>query len=141
VPLATNSFIVPGNATLERAPTKSEATSTTRRAEPDRKIPLTRETWGHLSSLPDHFERYGSDFKAKDPDDYARMAWEFQQPAKGEGLLIKLDSGGVTRIYDPKSGALDAHNRNGTSKTFFKPNSRDYFECQPGELVRPNGRN
>jgi hypothetical protein len=142
VPLATNSFIVPGKTFRERAPPNaSEATSTTRGAEAARKAPPARETWGDLRSLPDHFERHGRDFKAKDADDYARIAWEFQQGAKAKGLLIKVDSDGVTRIYDPKSGALGAYNRDGTTKTFFKPNSRDYFERQPGELVRPKGRN
>ena len=142
VPLATNSFIVPGKTIRERAPpSASEAASTGRSAEPVRKAPPTRETWGNLPSLPDHFERHGRDFNAKNADDYARMAWEFQQRAKVEGLLIKVDSEGVTRIYDPKSGAFAAYNRNGTTRTFFKPNSRDYFERQPGELVRPKGRN
>ena len=142
VPLATNSFMVPGKTIRERAPpSASEAASTGRSAEPVRKAPPTRETWGNLPSLPDHFERHGRDFNAKNADDYARMAWEFQQRAKVEGLLIKVDSEGVTRIYDPKSGAFAAYNRNGTTKTFFKPNSRDYFERQPGELVRPKGRN
>ena len=142
VPLATNSFIVPRETSRERAaPNASGATSTARRAEPVRKPPPTHETWGNLPSLPDHFERHGHDFNAKDADDYARMAWEFRQRAKADGLLTKVDSEGVTRIYDPKSGAFAAYNRDGTTKTFFKPNSRDYFDRQPGELVRPKGRN
>lgn len=142
VPLATNSFLVPGKTSHERAPPNaSGATSTTHKAEPTSRAPPTRETWGYLPSLPDHFERHGHDFNAKDADDYARMAWEFRQRAKAEGLLTKVDSEGVTRIYDPKSGAFGAYNRNGTTKTFFKPNSRDYFDRQPGELVTPKGRN
>jgi hypothetical protein len=142
VPLATNSFIVPGKTVRERAsPKASEAASATRGAEAVRKAPPARETWGFLPSLPDHFERHGRDFKAKDADDYARMAWEFGQRAKAEGLLTKVDSEGVTRIYDPKSGAFGAYNRDGTTKTFFKPNSRDYFDRQPGELVRAQERN
>ena len=36
--------------------------------------------------------------------------------------------------------AFAAYNRNGTTKTFFKPESRDYFERQPGELVKPPRR-
>jgi len=142
VPLATNSFIVPGKISRERAlPEASEVTSSPRKAEPAGKAPSTRETWGHLPSLPDHFERHGRDFNAKDADEYARMAWEFRQRAKAEGLPTKVDAEGVTRIYDPKSGAFAAYNRNGTTKTFFKPNSRDYFDRQPGELVSPKKRN
>ena len=142
VPLATNSFTVPGTTARERAPPKpSEGTHTPGKAETAKKAPPTRETWGYLPSLPDHFERHGRDFNAKDADDYARMAWEFQQRAKIEGLPTKVDAEGVIRIYDPKSGAFAAYNRNGTTKTFFKPNSRDYFDRQPGELVRPKKRN
>ncbi len=142
VRLATNSFTVPGKTVRERAPPKAtEGTSAPRKAEPIGKAPPTRETWGYLPSLADHFERHGRDFNAKDADDYARMAWEFQQRAKVEGLPTKVDAEGVIRIYDPKSGAFAAYNRNRTTKTFFKPNSRDYFDRQPGELVRPERRN
>ena len=142
VPLATNSFIVPGIDTREQAPPEaSKATSEPRKTESAEKAPPTRETWGYLPSLPDHFERHGHDFNAKDADEYARRAWEFRQRAKTEGLPTKVDSEGVTRIYDPKSGAFAAYNRNGTTKTFFKPNTRDYFDRQPGDLVRPKKRN
>jgi hypothetical protein len=142
VPLVTNWFVVPGKTIHERAPpSTNEITRPALRTEPVKKAPPTRETWGYLPSLPDHFERHGQDFKAKDADDYARMAWEFRQRAKAEGLPTKVDSEGVTRVYDPKTGTFAAYNRNGTTKTFFKPNSRDYFDRQPGELVKPKGNN
>ncbi len=142
VPLATHSFIVPGRTTRERAPPDArEAASAQSKVEPAAKAPPTSKTWGHLPSLPDHFVRHGRDFKAKDVDDYARMAWEFRQRAETEGLPTKVDAEGVTRIYDRKSGAFAAYNRNGTTKTFFKPKNRDYFDRQPGELVRPKKRN
>jgi hypothetical protein len=140
VPLATNTFVVPGKSTRERAPAVSASNSPARPPEPAKKAPPTRVTWGHLPSLQDHFDRHGGDFKAKSPDEYARMAWEFRQRAKAEGLPVKVDDAGVMRIYDRKSGAFGAYNRDGTTKTFFKPNSRDYFERQPGELMKLKGR-
>ena len=140
VPLATNSFTVPGKGIREVAHPARDAIPTKGPAKAARKAPPTRETWAHLPSLLDHFARHGRDFNAKDADDYARMAWEFQQRAKAEGLPAKVDSEGVTRIYDPKSGAFAAYNRDGATKTFFKPNSRDYFDRQPGELVTLKGR-
>lgn len=142
-PLATNSFTVPGMNAGERArPRVSEFTSAPRQNEKlYGKAPPTRQTWGHLASLPDHFARHGRDFQAQNADDYARMAWEFRESAKVEGLPTKVDSEGVTRIYDPKTGAFGAYNPNGTTKTFFKPGSRDYFDRQPGELVPPEKRN
>ena len=101
------------------------------------KAPPTRETWGSLASLPDHFARHGADFAAKDAEDYARLAWEFRERAQAERLPAKVDETGVRRVYDPKSGAFAAYNRDGTTKTFFKPGSPGYFERQPGRTVAP----
>ncbi len=132
VPLATNSFTVAGAEETSVQVTAANPTATSKQL----RAPPTKQTWGNLPSLRDHFERHGSDFKAKNPDDYARMAWEFLQRAKAEGLPMKIDSDGVLRVFDPKSRAFAAYNRDGTTKTFFKPNSRDYFDRQPGELIK-----
>ena len=99
------------------------------------KAPPTRKIWANWASLPDHFARHGGDFHAKDADDYARMSWEFLQRAKADGLPAKVDEEGVLRVFDPKTGTFASYNRNGTTKTFFKPGSRDYFERQPGKAV------
>ena len=106
-------------------------------APPAGKAPPTRETWGSPASLPDHFARHGGDFGAKDADDYARMAWEFRERAQAERLPTKVDETGVRRVFDPKSGAFAAYNRDGTTKTFFKPGSPGYFERQPGRVIAP----
>jgi hypothetical protein len=142
VPLATNSFVVPGKTVRDQAQSSAGvAASPPSKAGPPKKTPPASETWGFLPSLRDHFERHGRDFNAKDADDYARMAWEFRQRAEVAGLPTKVDSEGVTRIYDPKTGAFGAYSRDGTTKTFFKPNSRDYFDRQPGVLVKRKGMN
>lgn len=97
--------------------------------------PPTRKTWGNVASLADHFARHGADFRAKDADEYARLAWEFGQKGKRGGLLAKVDDDGTLRVFDPKTGAFGAYNSDGTTKTFFKPNSRDYFARQPGRSL------
>lgn len=97
--------------------------------------PPARITWGNVASLPDHFARHGSDFGAKNAEDYARLAWEFLQRAKAEGFPAKQDETGVLRVFDSKTGAFAAYNRDGTTKTFFKPGSRDYFARQPGRNI------
>jgi pyocin large subunit-like protein len=97
--------------------------------------PPARTTWGNIASLPDHFARHGRDFGAKNPEDYARMAWEFLQRGKAEGLPAKQDETGVLRVFDPGSGAFAAYNRDQTTKTFFKPGNRDYFARQPGRSI------
>ncbi len=93
------------------------------------------QSWGNPASLPDHFARHGADFGARDAEEYARMAAEFLQRAKDEGLPAKVDRRGIVRVFDPRSGAFAAYNRDGTTKTFFKPGSRGYFERQPGKPV------
>ena len=145
--LATNTFTATGKAVgdqvtsrpslkpkrlLTSSPTNSEA------APPVKKVsaPPTRKIWGNYASLPDHFARHGEDFHAQDADDYARQSWEFLQRAQADGLPAKQDDAGVLRIFDPRSGTFASYNRDGTTKTFFKPGSRDYFERQPGAAVK-----
>lgn len=139
--LATNTFTATG-----KAPAKSSVTTTAvdkktvaaKKAVEKTELPpapSTRKIWANWASLPDHFARHGADFHAKDAEDYARMSWEFLQRAKADGLPAKVDEDDVLRVYDPKSGAFASYNRDGTTKTFFKPGSRDYFERQPGKAV------
>lgn len=88
--------------------------------------------WGNPATLPDHFARHGADFHARDAEDYARQAWEFNERAKRGGFLVKVDEDGVRRVYDPRSGTFGVYNANGTARTFFKPDHADYFARQPG---------
>lgn len=92
-------------------------------------------TWANPASLPDHFARHGSDFGARNPDAYARMATEFLRRARAEGLPAKLDNRGTLRIYDPRTGAFGAYNKDGTTKTFFMPRDASYFDRQPGRRI------
>ena len=141
--LATGEFTTAGSPTSgASAPSSSPATAKPKSVlakifAPKPDAPPARETWGNIGSLPDHFARHGADFHAKDADDYARMAWEFGQRAKQGGLQMKVDDDGTRRVFDPKSGAFAAYNSDGTTKTYFKPNSRDYFARQPGRVVNP----
>jgi hypothetical protein len=99
--------------------------------------PPTARTWGSLRTLQDHFDRHGADFHATSPDDYARQAWEFLQRAMEEGYPAKLDdSDGTLRVWDAKTGAFAAYNRDRTTKTYFKPGSADYFARQPGRPIK-----
>ena len=98
--------------------------------------PPTSKTWGDRSSLQDHFNRHGADFKATSADDYAAKAWLFLQRAMDDGLPAKQDEDGTLRVWEPKSHTFAAYNRNFTTKTYFRPNSSDYFQRQPGKPVR-----
>jgi pyocin large subunit-like protein len=95
----------------------------------------TRQTWGRMDTLPDHFARHGRDFNARDAEDYAAQAAALLQRAKTSGLPAKRDGDGSLRVFDPATGAFGAYHRDGTTKTFFKPGSRDYFDRQPGTPI------
>ena len=101
-----------------------------------RDVPATRLTWGAIGSLQDHFERHGGDFSAKSPDDYAAQAWRFRERAVAERLPMKLDTDGTVRVFDPKSRAFASFNRDGTAKTYFRPDNPSYWQRQPGKPVQ-----
>lgn len=122
-----------GPLTGEKTPPVAEG----KRRETPLRAPPASATWGNLETLEDHFDRHGRDVGARTPEDYARLAWEFLQRAMDEGLPAKQDpDDGTLRVYDAKTGAFAAYNRNGTTKTYFKPESPGYWGRQPGRPVR-----
>lgn len=146
-PLTTGSFIAgegsvappPGKPSvlqkIERAILKPIETKPA--AKPVvRDAPATRLTWGNTGSLPDHFARHGGDFSAKSPDDYAAQAWRFRERAAAERLPMKLDTDGTVRAFDPKTRAFASFNRDGTTKTYFRPDNPGYWQRQPGRPVQ-----
>lgn len=147
IPLASHRFATLGaasSATSSDAGTVGVAGSggavgsggTTASPAAQPQAPPTADTWGSMRTLLDHFDRHGADFGAKDPDDYARRAWLFLQRARKEGLPAKRDADGVLRVFDPATRSFGAYNRDGTTRTFFKPSRRDYFKDQPGRPVQ-----
>lgn len=101
-----------------------------------RDAPATRKTWGNIGSLPDHFARHGADFSAKSADDYAAQAWRFRERVATEHLPMKLDTDGTVRVFDPKTRAFASFNRDGTTKTYFRPDSAGYWQRQPGKPIQ-----
>ena len=107
-------------------------------AVPTAQAPPTNRTWGYMASLQDHYDRHGADFQSKSPDDYAAQAWHFLQRAKAGELIMKWDDTDRSlRVFDPKTRAFAAYNRDGTTKTYFRPNSSSYWGRQPGSTIQP----
>jgi pyocin large subunit-like protein len=96
-----------------------------------------RSNWGEPATLADHFARHGADFAARNAEDYARFARDFGERARRGELLVKVDDDGTQRVFEARTGTFGAYNDDWTTKTFFKPRSRDYFARQPGRLVNP----
>ncbi len=143
-PLTTGSFIA-GKAGV--APAEAPPSPQTIAKPPESKslpvpkpivrdAPATRLTWGNTLSLRDHFDRHGGDFRAKSPDDYAAQAWRFRERAVADRLPMKLDSDGTVRVFDPKTRAFAAFNRDGTTKTYFRPDNPSYWQRQPGKPIQ-----
>jgi hypothetical protein len=126
IPLATNRFFTPLEPGESRARIDGVATEAV-------KVPAAKATWGSPGSLQDHFDRHGKDFGAADADAYAAKAWLFLREARAGHHKAKIDDAGNLRVYDPATRSFAAYNRNGTTKTFFKPGRRDYFDDQPGK--------
>jgi hypothetical protein len=142
-PLTTGSFIAgkAGAATEEKLSVFEKIGRAIVKPTPGpkpivRDAPATRLTWGAMASLQDHFARHGADFGAKSPDDYAAQAWRFRERAVTERLPMKLDTDGTVRIFDPKSRAFASFNRNGTTKTYFRPDNPSYWQRQPGKPIQ-----
>ncbi len=147
--LTTGSFIAGGTAAPAEKPTVLEKITriipkpapqpVTPPVSPKvivRDAPATRLTWGNMASLQDHFARHSGDFGAKSPDDYAAQAWRFRERAVAEHLPMKLDTDGTVRAWDPKSRAFASYNRDGTTKTYFRPDSPSYWQRQPGRSIQ-----
>lgn len=115
----------------DKPASKAPATTVQSRAPP------TRETWGRMDTLQDHFVRHGPDFQSRSPDEYAAQAWLLLQRGKRGELPMKWDDAdGTLRVFDPQTRAFAAYNRQGMTKTFFRPGNPSYWQRQPGREVK-----
>ena len=87
--------------------------------------------WGNQDTLEKHYKDHGSDFGSSSPEEYAQSAHDFYLN-RGE-YEVKVDSSGVTRVYDPATNTFGSYNPDGTTRTFYKPTAgQGYFDRQPG---------
>ena len=50
--------------------------------------------------------------------------------------MVRINSDGYIRVYDPNTNTFDVYTPDGTTKTFFKPtDGQAYFDRQRDELV------
>jgi hypothetical protein len=91
-------------------------------------------TWANPTRLMQHFVDHAKDFGADTPSAYARMARDFLERSRLDGLPTKVDRAGVVRVYEPASNTFGVYNAQGRTITFFKPTSKSYWERQKGTL-------
>ena len=83
------------------------------------------------NQLDQHFAKHGSEFGNISRSEYLLAAQQFRdRPAGGDVLEIARSDGTVSR-FDRATGSFLAFNRDGTIRTFFKPNDgENYFRRQ-----------
>ncbi|MEO7361381.1 MAG: hypothetical protein ABI120_13700 [Gemmatimonadaceae bacterium] len=84
------------------------------------------------AQLDEHFAKHGSEFAGLSETQYLAMAQALRDaPVGGDILEIVRASDGVVSRFDKRSGAFLAFDRDGTIRTFFKPNDGEkYFRRQ-----------
>lgn len=82
--------------------------------------------------LDEHFAKHGGEFPGLSAAQYLAMAQTLRDAVVGADILeITRASDGVTSRFDRRSGAFLAFDRDGTIRTFFKPNDGEkYFRRQ-----------
>jgi len=81
--------------------------------------------------LVEHYRKHGREFGRIDMDRYLSLAQELRDRPAGGMILEAVRGDGVIVRYDKTSGAFIAFDRDGTIRTFFRPNRGDaYFRSQ-----------
>jgi pyocin large subunit-like protein len=81
--------------------------------------------------LVEHYRKHGHEFGTIDMDRYLSLAQELRDRPVGGMILEQVRDDGVIVRYDKSSGAFIAFDRDGTIRTFFRPNRGDaYFRSQ-----------
>ena len=81
--------------------------------------------------LDEHYEKHGAEFGRITKQDYLHQAQLLRDTAVGGPVLeAQRPNGGASR-FDRQTGAFVAFNRDGTIRTFFRPNDGErYFRRQ-----------
>jgi len=98
---------------------------------------IKRPTVGFRSraQLDEHFQKHGGEFGHITQAEYLHQAQRLRDaPVGGAIEEIRRDDGTVSR-FDRSTGAFLAFNRDGTIRTFFKPNDGEaYFRRQASRV-------
>lgn len=90
------------------------------------------------AKLDEHYAKHGAEFGNITKAEYLRLAQQLRDSDPGGPILeIVRPADGVVSRFDTRTGAFLANDRDGTIRTFFKPNDGEaYFRRQAKR--RPN---
>ena len=81
--------------------------------------------------LIQHYRKHGSEFGSITMEEYLRRAQTLRDRPKRDDILEHTRTNGVVSRFDTKTGDFVAFNRDGTLRTFFRPNDGvAYFHRQ-----------
>jgi hypothetical protein len=83
--------------------------------------------------LDEHYDKHGAEFGRITKQDYLRQAQLLRDAEVGGPVLQTVRADGVTTKFDRQTGAFVAFNRNGTIRTFFKPNDGERYYRRQAE--------
>lgn len=83
------------------------------------------------NNLDEHFAKHGAEFRGMSKSRYLLAAQTLRDSPVGGDIEEIVRADGVASRFDKASGAFIAFNRDGTIRTFFKPNDGEsYFRRQ-----------
>src|SRR5512140_789297 len=118
----------PSNAAAATAPsTPAKQTATTPPAGSLR----TSIGFRSRKNLDEHFAKHGGEFRGMSKAEYLLAAQTLRDAPVGGDIEEIVRGDGTASRFDKASGAVIAFNRDGTIRTFFKPNDGErYFRRQ-----------
>jgi pyocin large subunit-like protein len=97
------------------------------------------KSWGNSVGFADerrldeHYKKHGAEFGKITKLDYLHQAQLLRDTAVGGPVLETVRRDGVTTRFDRQTGAFVAFNRDGTIRTFFKPNEGERYYRRQAE--------
>lgn len=85
--------------------------------------------------LEEHYQKHGAEFGNITKLDYLHQAQLLRDVKVGGPVLQTVRTDGVVTRFDRQTGAFIAFNRDGTIRTFFKPNDGERYYRRQAERL------
>ena len=85
--------------------------------------------------LDEHYDKHGAEFGNITRQDYLHQAQLLRDAQVDGPVLQTVRTDGVVTRFDRQTGAFIAFNRNGTIRTFFKPNDGERYYRRQAERI------
>jgi hypothetical protein len=118
--------------TPSQAPARADAGSAGRARGDERRSKIGFRSRAQFN---EHFQKHGAEFGHITQDEYLREAQALRDAPVGGNIEEIRRNDGTTSRFDRSTGAFLAFNRDGTIRTFFKPNDGEaYFRRQASRV-------